>query len=203
MLYFLAMNSTSTPSFGVAQMLAPRSPGDMADELLKTPSPPPASPFHSLQDLAISLVNFFYNSEKFRTLTSTTTDPDTGHVTEQQFDKPCAPPSFLTWCRKNNIKLRELRELVQDSLEVRDAVEECYLIMKEFVIENGLTGLYDTQFAKFYATSEFKMVSSLGQVNVVHETKQLEEEEINKRKNKKKKLTFALDQLEDTNSPLS
>ena len=177
---------------------APPCQGAMADASVQRPSPPPASPFKCLLDLEKSLRSHFFNAKKSRQITVTHVNRKTDEISETISQVPLPPPSFLMWCNTNGVRLRELKELVLKDKDLRDTVEECYLMAREFVIDNGLTGLYETKFAQFYATSEFKMVSNLLQINVTDETPEKVQE--GKHSKRKKILAQALDQLEDSNT---
>lgn len=181
----------------------PQIPPQGQDDFSKPALPPPGSLFQSLPDLVNSLKHYFSTAQKFRTVTDTVTSRETGDITETVREIPCAPPSFLQWCQKNKMKLRDLRDLALRDQDVRDAVEEAYLTMREFVIENGLTGRYDTKFAQFYLTAEFKMITSLGEVTInVNSDEEGGSTTLKKKKKYKQKsaLSTVLDALEQTNN---
>ena len=191
------MNLSTHTSFEAGVIDPPQVPGARQDYFLKPCLPPPGSLFKTTSELVTSLTSYFSSQKKFRTVRDVTTHRETGDITEIEREIPCAPPSFLQWCQKNKLKLRELRDMVLASQEVRDAVEEAYLTAREFVIENGLLGRYDTKFAQFYLTAEFKMVTSLGEININVNS----EEKGKKRKTREKAvLSGVLDSLEQTNN---
>lgn len=61
------------------------------------------------------------------------------------------PPMYSEFCRKFKIPWKEFMFAKKNIEDFKDAVAECDNIIKEFIISNGLSGNYTTQFAIFTA----------------------------------------------------
>lgn len=99
-------------------------------------------------DFAERMVEFFMDAEKSRTVTDTFSWKN-GEVGEKEREVPNPPPMFSEFGRTIGVSEKTLKNWTREYPEFKEAYEICSSIIKEFIVANGLSGLYPGQFAIF------------------------------------------------------
>lgn len=161
---------------------SPPLPPPQADSLaphVPTPQDPPSlSPISSLTDqenketlspetISKNLRNYFFSARKNKEVHSQILLKN-GDILDDTKIVALPPPQLSEFLRSIPLSLEAFSTLYDENKVIRDAVMDCKMVLKEFLIENGLLGLYDANFAKYIANIELNMVASLGTVQVTH-----------------------------------
>lgn len=116
-----------------------------------------------------AMYDYFYNAEKTKVVEETVYLKN-GEIREISKEVANTPPHFSEFCRKKNIPYRKFKLWLTLYDELYDAYEDCNEIIKEFIIDNGLVGKYQSNFAIFAATNltdmKVKTETTTKQVNV-------------------------------------
>lgn len=92
------------------------------------------------------MYKFFYDAEKYRTVTETIYMKD-GSYRDIEKDVPNPPPHFSTFARSIGVHKRVLDLWREKHPEFELAYQDCTEVIKEFIIDNGLVGHYQGNFA--------------------------------------------------------
>ncbi len=113
------------------------------------------------------MYSYFYHREKTRTVTENIYMKD-GSIREVTKEIANTPPHFSEFCRKRGIHVRIIKLWRKEHPEFEQAYEDCQEIIKEFLIDNGLTGNYSSQFSIYVANNltDMKDKSEVTKVNV-------------------------------------
>lgn len=98
----------------------------------------------------IQMVEFFIQKEKYR-ISYDTVVWRNGEVTEKERRIANSPPMFSEFARSIGTTEKTLKNWAKKHEEFGEAYAVCEGIIKEFFIENGLSGMYPGQFAIFAA----------------------------------------------------
>lgn len=96
------------------------------------------------------MYRWFANMPKVRVVSETMTWKN-GEVREIVKEVACPPPHFSEFARELNLTEQTLRVWAKKYPEFRESYLACKAIIKEFLIDNGLLGKYQGQFAQFTA----------------------------------------------------
>ena len=116
-----------------------------------------------------TMYDYFYNAEKTKVIEETVYLKN-GEIREISKEVANTPPHFSEFCRKKNIPYRKFKLWLTLYDDLYEAYEDCNEIIKEFIIDNGLIGKYQSNFAIFAATNltdmKVKTETTTKQVNV-------------------------------------
>lgn len=116
-----------------------------------------------------TMYDYFYNAEKTKVIEETVYLKN-GEIREISKEVANTPPHFSEFCRKKNIPYRKFKLWLTLYDDLYEAYEDCNEIIKEFIIDNGLVGKYQSNFAIFAATNltdmKVKTENITKQVNV-------------------------------------
>lgn len=213
---FVMLNNSTGVSVASARDQSPPLPPPQADSLAPTspapPDPPSLSPISLLPDqekqtpdpllLAQNLRNYFFSARKNKEVHSQILLKN-GDILDDMKIVPLPPPQLSEFLRSIPLSLEAFKTLYDENKVIRDAVLDCKMVLKEFLIENGLLGLYDANFAKYIANIELNMVASLGTIQVTHieapTTKEVANRRYKKRINKTLSFIESSNKLSDDN----
>lgn len=99
-------------------------------------------------EYAEQMVEFFMDREKSHTVTDTFSWKN-GEVGEKEREVPNPPPMFSEFGREIGVSEKTIKKWTREFPEFKEAYDVCESIVKEFIVNNGLTGLYPGQFAIF------------------------------------------------------
>ena len=197
------LNNSTGVSASLASEQSPPLPPPQADSLAPTslapPDPPSLSPISLLPDpeiLAQNLRNYFFSARKNKEVHSQVLLKN-GDILDDTKIVPLPPPQLSEFLRSIPLSLETFKTLYDENKVIRDAVLDCKMVLKEFLIENGLLGLYDANFAKYIANIELNMVASLGTIQVTHTEAPTTQQVAHRRY--KKKINKALSFIESSN----
>lgn len=100
--------------------------------------------------VAEKMIDFFEAAPMTKTIIEVMTWK-TGEVREVEKEVACPPPMIGEFARSIGVKVSKLKLWNRTIPEFAEAVEECNEIVKEFIVKNGLSGKYPSQFAIFAA----------------------------------------------------
>jgi len=217
------LNNSTGVSVASARDQSPPLPPPQADSLAPTspapPDPPSLSPISNLPPsqnknnfsdsplpdpllLAQNLRNYFFSARKNKEVHSQILLKN-GDILDDTKIVPLPPPQLSEFLRSIPLSLEAFKTLYDENKVIRDAVLDCKMVLKEFLIENGLLGLYDANFAKYIANIELNMVASLGTIQVTHieapTTKEVANRRYKKRINKTLSFIESSNKLSDDN----
>lgn len=107
-------------------------------------------PVHYHPEIGNLMYRWFANLPKVRVVSETMVWKN-GEVREVTREVACPPPHFSEFARELNITESRLKGWAKKHPEFREAYLACKAIIKEFMIDNGLLGKYQGQFAQFTA----------------------------------------------------
>lgn len=103
------------------------------------------------------MVSFFLAREKNREIREDYVWRRTGEVSERYRTVANPPPMFSEFGRKIGVSEKTLKSWAKKYNEFAEAYEVCQDIIQEFMVENGLSGDYSSQFGIFVAKNITKM----------------------------------------------
>lgn len=92
----------------------------------------------------------FFSKERFSTITVITTGKN-DYCKEEEKRVAAELPTFEKFAESINISRDTLYEWANKHPEFSDTMDRCRQIQKDFLIQNGLLGLYQSNFAIFVA----------------------------------------------------
>lgn len=92
-----------------------------------------------------------------------------GAVSDKERFVPNTPPHFSEFARSIGVTTRKLKSWAKDHPEFKEAMEQCQEILEEFLIDNGLLGVYGSQAMIFVAKNKTKMKDK-----VIHENQHVD-----------------------------
>jgi len=101
-------------------------------------------------DRAVQMVAFFLEHEKYHVAYDTIVWKN-GEVSDRERKVPNPPPMFSSFARSIGVSEKTLKNWAKKHEDFNKAYQICEGIIKEFFVENGLSGLYPGQFAIFAA----------------------------------------------------
>ncbi len=109
----------------------------------------PKTPAISLKTIE-SMYDYFFDAPSTKQVTELAYLKG-GDVKDVVKEVALPPPMYSEFCRKHKIPWKQFVYAKKNIEEFKEAIEECDNIVKEFIIKNGLSGNYTTQFAIFTA----------------------------------------------------
>ena len=106
---------------------------------------------------AVEMVSFFLSREKSRDIEETFVWKRTGEVDTRVKTVANPPPMFSEFGRTIGVSEKTLLSWAKNHPEFGEAYEVCQDIIQEFMITNGLSGDYSSQFGIFTAKNITKM----------------------------------------------
>lgn len=106
---------------------------------------------------AVDMVSFFLGREKTRLVEETFIWKRTGEVDTREKRIANPPPMFSEFGRTIGVSEKTLLSWAKNHPEFGEAYEVCQDIIQEFMITNGLSGDYSSQFGIFTAKNITKM----------------------------------------------
>lgn len=103
------------------------------------------------------MVAFFLGREKNKEIREDYVWRRTGEVSERYRTVANPPPMFSEFGRTIGVSEKTLKNWAKKNREFAEAYEICQDIIQEFMVENGLTGNYSSQFGIFTAKNLTKM----------------------------------------------
>lgn len=94
------------------------------------------------------MIDFYADAPMKRTIIETMTWKN-GEMREIEKEVACPPPMIGEFARSIGVRVSKLKMWAKKHVEFAEAVDECNEIVKEFIIINGLSGQYPSQFAIF------------------------------------------------------
>lgn len=208
------LNNSTGVSAPRLQEQPPPLPPPQAESLVSArpapPYPPSLSPISTLPEkeeqetispeaLAQSLRSYFFSARKNKEVHSQIYTKN-NEILDQVKIVALPPPQLSEFLRSIPLSLEAFKTLYDENKVIRDAVLDCKMVLKEFLIENGLLGLYDANFAKYIANIELNMVASLGTIQVTHTEAPTTQQVAHRRY--KKKINKTLSFIESSNKLL-
>lgn len=119
-----------------------------------SPLPPSSKALQSrleyTPEIGEKMLEFFTAAEPTRIVVDVMTWKN-GEIREVEREVPNPPPSFSKFARSIGTTTYRLNQWKKQQPEFKEYYEECQQVIKEFIVENGLTGKYSGAFAIFAA----------------------------------------------------
>jgi hypothetical protein len=122
--------------------------GNTEDVIMTVPlsSKTPAISLKTIENM----YDFFFNAPSSKEVTELVYLKG-GDVKDVVKEVALPPPMYSEFCREHKVPWKQFVYAKKNIQEFKEATEECDNIVKEFIIKNGLSGNYTTQFAIFTA----------------------------------------------------